>query len=143
RPRARGGAHGRDRPQDRPHHEVRDEVLRRRGEDHRSRPLERRSERGPAMTTRRAATAAPPPAPSPRPSDGPGGLPAGASVAPETQTRAPAEWLDRLLAASNDLSPDAGPAEVARRMLEAVHPSLPGVALGVSAPDGAGRTIAV
>jgi signal transduction histidine kinase len=82
-------------------------------------------------------------APSQAPHDGAAGLPAGASVAPATQTRAPAEWLDRLLSAANELPPDATPREAARRVLEAVHPSLPGISLGVSAPDGAGGTIAL
>lgn len=69
--------------------------------------------------------------------------PVGGSIAPETQSRAPAEWLDRLLAAANDLAPEASLEESARRVLEAVSPSLPGVALGVSTPDGLGGTLAV
>jgi two-component system NtrC family sensor kinase len=71
------------------------------------------------------------------------GAPASISEAPATQTHGPSEWLDRLLGASNELPPDASIAAAARAVLEAVEPSLEGVALGVCAPDGRGGTIDV
>lgn len=69
--------------------------------------------------------------------------PVSTSVAPQTQNRAPAEWLDRLLHASNTLFSDHGPLEVATSLLEAVAPSLQDRALGVCTPDGAGRASVV
>lgn len=65
------------------------------------------------------------------------------SVAPLTQSRAPAEWLDRLLHASNALFTEHGPVEVATALLEAVAPSLESRALGVCTPDAAGRSTVV
>ncbi len=65
------------------------------------------------------------------------------SAAPDTQTRAPSEWLDSLLAASNQLAVDASIEAAARAVLEAIAGSVEGVALGVCAPDGAGGTIDV
>jgi len=65
------------------------------------------------------------------------------SVAPETQTRAPAEWLDRLLHASNALFNDHGPLEAATALLEAVASSLDGRPLGVCTPGFGGRSAVV
>jgi two-component system NtrC family sensor kinase len=72
-----------------------------------------------------------------------GRAPQSVSVAPETQNRAPAEWLDRLLHASNALFTDHGPLEVATALLEAVSPSLEGRAIGVCTPDTKGRSSVV